>query len=897
MIALADVSGALLPTALKATALLALAAIADRAVLRRHASAAARHLHWCLALAGLMALPVLGALLPAWRVPLLATAPAPAVPAPAVIAPAPAMRQERVALPDPTIPAANTMRAPDVLHEAAPAAAVDVRAPMLPSLPSPASVALALYVAGVVALLLKVAAEQRLVRRLARDAAPVDGADWHALLDDVRRTLGVRRGVTLLRGGAPTIPLTWGVVRPTVLLPSNAADWSESRRRAVLLHEVAHIARRDCLTQTLAAVVCALYWPHPGAWWAAARLRVERELACDDAALARGIRPRDYAGHLLELARGAAAPRGLVTLAVSMATPSQLESRLRAAIDGTRVRTAPGARARTLGALLTAVLLAPVAALRAGAAADVAVPDAPVAMTTAAPAPAPTQPAAPIDAGTWHVRPASRAEAGSDAPAVHVMVTTNGITTFVVPLARMEGLTAQALASDGDSVRFRLRRDGGTFEFRGTVRAGRGTGRFGFTADPAFGDALARRGIGRPSARQIFSLALHDVSLAFLDALDSLGYAVPSPEALVRLGVSGADERFLRDVSALGYRFATTGALVSFANSGVTPAFIRAVAALGYRDLRANDLVQLQNHSLDASAIARLNARAGRRLSVAELVAARTTAAAPSPSPAPVPERAPERAPEPAAEPARAVAASTPLAGSWVVSETRTGYVNLRLNWDDGTNWDRWVPIAALRGTSAEEIGAATRVPASFRIEQDAGVLEFDGGFALGRGTGQLRFRPKREFAATLRALGVAEVGEVSDHQLKNLTWGGMSADAIRALGAAGIAPLTLGGIVDLAIFQVTPDYAQALRAMYPEGRIAADDAVDLKHGGIPATYLRELAALGYRGLDPSELSALWRERVTPGFIRAVRESRAGSDTPESLIALRRRAREQLRER
>jgi beta-lactamase regulating signal transducer with metallopeptidase domain len=82
--------------------------------------------------------------------------------------------------------------------------------------------------------------------------------------------------------------MTFGTWRCGIVVPATAETWSDDRRRAVLLHELAHIARHDCLTQLLAAVACALYWVHPGVWWTAHRLRRERERASDDRVLATG---------------------------------------------------------------------------------------------------------------------------------------------------------------------------------------------------------------------------------------------------------------------------------------------------------------------------------------------------------------------------------------------------------------------------------------------------------------------------------------------------------------------------------------------------------------------------------------------------------------------------------
>jgi TonB family protein len=154
------------------------------------------------------------------------------------------------------------------------------------------------------------------------------------------------------------MPLALG---SAILLPAEAADWPAERLRAVLLHELAHIDRRDCWTLARAEVALALYWFHPLAWWAAGRMRRERERACDDRVLAAGIAASGYATNLLEVARGrldAALP------APAMARASNLEARLRAILDPTVRRR--DVRARAVGAAAAAafLVLAPLAALR-----------------------------------------------------------------------------------------------------------------------------------------------------------------------------------------------------------------------------------------------------------------------------------------------------------------------------------------------------------------------------------------------------------------------------------------------------------------------------------------------------------------------------------------------------
>ena len=188
----------------------------------------------------------------------------------------------------------------------------------------------ALYAAGVLILLVRFGREPFVLRRLTRTSREVDDPAWRRLFDDAARHSRIGRPVRLLQSAGELMPMTYGTRRPTLVLPASADAWTDDRRRAVLLHELAHVARRDCFVQRLTSLACALYWPHPGVWWAARRLRTERELACDDLVLAagagaarvrrppprsraltrRGAGARDRARHGARATAGAPAARG-----------------------------------------------------------------------------------------------------------------------------------------------------------------------------------------------------------------------------------------------------------------------------------------------------------------------------------------------------------------------------------------------------------------------------------------------------------------------------------------------------------------------------------------------------------------------------------------------------------
>jgi beta-lactamase regulating signal transducer with metallopeptidase domain len=106
-----------------------------------------------------------------------------------------------------------------------------------------------------------------------------------------------------VRIGNVSTPLTCGVVKPLIILPRSARDWDATRLRAVLLHEFAHVRRRDCLAKHVAQASRALLWWNPLARMLSARADQERESACDEAVLSNGVAPEDYARALLDTAR------------------------------------------------------------------------------------------------------------------------------------------------------------------------------------------------------------------------------------------------------------------------------------------------------------------------------------------------------------------------------------------------------------------------------------------------------------------------------------------------------------------------------------------------------------------------------------------------------------------
>jgi beta-lactamase regulating signal transducer with metallopeptidase domain/type II secretory pathway pseudopilin PulG len=118
----------------------------------------------------------------------------------------------------------------------------------------------------------------RLRARPISDSALLEAAD--VLLAELRGP----KSVELCESELLTTPATIGWRRPLIILPADWRSWSSDECRAVLAHEIAHIARHDFPTWVAAQAALVFHFYHPLVHWLAARLRLEQELAADAAA-------------------------------------------------------------------------------------------------------------------------------------------------------------------------------------------------------------------------------------------------------------------------------------------------------------------------------------------------------------------------------------------------------------------------------------------------------------------------------------------------------------------------------------------------------------------------------------------------------------------------------------
>jgi len=161
---------------------------------------------------------------------------------------------------------------------------------------------------GVVVLLIRLVRGTLFAARLRSRETRSAPHPWNETLQRIAAHLGVVRGVRLLISSVVDVPVVIGWFRPLVLMPAaTLTGMAPEHIEALLAHELAHIRRHDYLVNVLQRIVEAVLFYHPAVWWVSGQIRRERELCCDDLAVAASGDALVYAHALadLELSRPA----------------------------------------------------------------------------------------------------------------------------------------------------------------------------------------------------------------------------------------------------------------------------------------------------------------------------------------------------------------------------------------------------------------------------------------------------------------------------------------------------------------------------------------------------------------------------------------------------------------
>jgi beta-lactamase regulating signal transducer with metallopeptidase domain len=164
--------------------------------------------------------------------------------------------------------------------------------------------------------------------KLSREAEDLKSSFWRHLLHRFLEAISVKRKVDLLRNAKVKVPLTWGWLKPVVIMPYDSESWTAEQRESALYHELSHVKRGDFLVSMLARISLGLYWFNPLSWMVFQAMKKEQEKACDELVLKTGIKPSVYAANLLSIRRSMQSPWNPPAAVLGALGKSQLNERL-----------------------------------------------------------------------------------------------------------------------------------------------------------------------------------------------------------------------------------------------------------------------------------------------------------------------------------------------------------------------------------------------------------------------------------------------------------------------------------------------------------------------------------------------------------------------------------------
>ena len=447
------------------------------------------------------------------------------------------------------------------------------------------------------------------VRRLVAGANELTGTPWSELSSELSRELALKREVRLLQSAKSVMPMTCGGLSAVVVLPNGAEQWPADRRRVVVLHELIHIKRGDLLTQTLAQIVCALYWFNPLVWWAVRKLRVEQEWACDEHVLAAGVAAPDYAAHLLEIARSFHVDGMSLVTTTAIARPSQLQERLCAILKPVDKDYRSGRVIATAAFVLSAVFIS-------------------TAFTQLVTAHQESETDVPYVTNDSSML-VEREELGTllreriaDALAPVASDTKDRHTREQVPSPTptpINQLADQPSASTNDA----------PASPQNTVENAQSY--FGFTAEeqkrlashgigPAYIKEMADAGYSGLTVGHLIQLFSNSVRADYVAALKSVGYTGLSTNELLSLKTNGITREVIRSFQAETRASFKAKHYPAMLSNGVTPSYLKSLADAGYDSLSANKAIEFRLAGITSEFIGEARRRGHVNLSPNELI-------------------------------------------------------------------------------------------------------------------------------------------------------------------------------------------------------------------------------------------------------------------------------------
>jgi beta-lactamase regulating signal transducer with metallopeptidase domain len=478
----------------------------------------------------------------------------------------------------------------------------------------------AAWLLGVLALSVRTVGGWWVIQRLRRSGltqVPEHVCDSLARLS---QHMGIKRQIELRVSGRISGPLAMGVFRSLILVPaSTLTALNAEQLEVVLAHELAHIRRADYLWNMLQSMIETLFFFHPAVWWVSNKLRQQRELCCDDAALACCSDPLVYATALLRLEEQRSSRLHLAMALDGHQAGFGLRTRIARILGEVPQGRREIAPLSLFGVcVMVGLFLFPLQQLFAslpgeakqaarilGAAVVVHSPSTKIFV-----APMPVE--RPV---VKHLSVACADEFASSAPAAATAHAHRAVAIAAVSpmIAQNAAPAASANASAKSDYISRMQAAGYTVDLDKYIAMKTQ----GIT--PEFAQNMSTLGFGKPTADELISLKIFGVTQETVKELRSSGLDPTNFQDLVSYRIFKVTPEFVAGMKAAGFSGIPAKKLVELRVQGVTPEFARATKQQ-FPDATVDQLAQLRIFHIDEAFIALAKSHGFDHLTIDKLV-------------------------------------------------------------------------------------------------------------------------------------------------------------------------------------------------------------------------------------------------------------------------------------
>jgi hypothetical protein len=648
-------------------------------------------------------------------------------------------------------------------------------------------------------------------------------------------------------------PLATGFLHPVVILPDLLMEEIASQELdCVLLHELAHIARRDNWTNLVGRIASAVFLFHPVAAWVLGRIKREREIACDDWVVSATGSASQYAATLARVFEFCSTRRKELLATEMAGRSSNLRERIEILLRP-RFQFSPAASLPRVSFCIAAGLALLSFGVRlpgwivfakdstVAVASSPAIPQSQISAATALPPAASpiaepangvtparayseqtsaAYPAAPADQDkTWrHQWRITRHDSSSKSVELSLISRTdNGDRTNTqdVPLSSLAGFSLSLLDHDGP-VKFEYVRDSGRIVCEGSVSGGRASGPFTAILNPSFVSALQKMGYATPHDDDAFALVTSDVTLNYAQAVRDTGLTT-SVSDLIGLRDHGVSSDYVRAVRQEGFTNLTAADISDLRDHGVEPSYLKAIKAAD-PNLSIDAIDSLYDHGVKPDYYKSMKASA----------------------------------------PQLAIDQIDSLYDHGVEPDTYKGYAasDAKLSIEE---------INSLRdhGVKSEYYRSMKSADPNISIEQIDSL--FDHGV-------------KPEYYRSMKSAGSG----LSTEQIDSLFDHGVEPDTYKGFAAID-SGLSVSQISSLRDHGVEPEFYRGTRAA--DAKVSIEEINGLRDHGVEPAYLKELRALP-DGFSVSDISKLRDHGITANYIRNLHEMGMKSLTAAQIVHL-----------